>query len=75
MAANMGKIVGAVIAITVSVIVVATVLAPTIAEYTASGQALESYAGLLGAVIILCIVGVLMVAVSLISSGRNMPGS
>lgn len=71
MAANMGKIVGAVIAITVSVIVVATVLAPTIAEYTASGQALESYAGLLGAVIILCIVGVLMVAVSLISSGRN----
>lgn len=71
MAANMGKIVGAVIAITVSVIVVATVLAPTIAEYTASGQALESYAGLLGAVIILCIVGVLMVAVSLISAGRN----
>ena len=52
-------------------IVVATVLAPTIAEYTASGQALESYAGLLGAVIILCIVGVLMVAVSLISAGRN----
>lgn len=71
MAANMGKIVGAVIAITVSVIVVATVLAPTIAEYTATGEALESYAGLLGAVIILCIVGVLMVAVSLISSGRN----
>ena len=56
MAANMGKIVGAVIAITVSVIVVATVLAPTIAEYTATGEALESYAGLLGAVIILCIV-------------------
>ena len=66
--ANMATIVGAVIGITVSVIVIATILAPTIAEYTASGQALESYAAILGAVTILTIVGVLMVAVKLISS-------
>lgn len=65
---DMTKIVGAVIAITVSVIVVATVLAPTIAEYTGEGGALADYAGLLAAVIVLCIVGVLMVAVRLISS-------
>ena len=37
---DMTKIVGAVIAITVSVIVVATVLAPTIADYTKEGGAL-----------------------------------
>lgn len=48
--------------------VIATILAPTIAEYSASGQALEQYAGLLGAVVVLVIVGVLMVAVKLISS-------
>ena len=64
----MAKIVGAVIAIAVSVIIIATILAPTIAEYTASGQALEQYAGLLGAVIVMVIVGVLMIAVKLISS-------
>ena len=66
--ADMTKIIGAVIAIAVSVIVIATILAPTIAEYTATGQALETYAGLLGAVVVLVIVGVLMVAVKLISS-------
>lgn len=66
--ADMAKIVGAVIAIAVSVIIIATILAPTIAEYTASGQALEQYAGLLGAVIVMVIVGVLMIAVKLISS-------
>lgn len=66
--ADMTKIVGAVIAITVSVIVIASVLAPTIAEYTASGGALADYKGLLGAVVVLSIVGVLMVAVKLIST-------
>ena len=66
--ADMAKIVGAVVAIAVSVIVIATILAPTIAEYTASGQALADYSGLLGAVIVMVIVGVLMVAVKLISS-------
>lgn len=69
--ASMNKIVGAVIAITVSVIVIATILAPTITEYTASGGALAEYSGLLGAVIVMVIVGVLMVGVGLISSGRN----
>ena len=71
MAANMGKIVSAVIAISVSVIVIATVLAPTIAEYTASSAALADYAGLLGAVIVMAIVGVLRVAVGLVTSGKN----
>lgn len=69
--ADMGKIVGAVIAIAVSVIVIATVLAPTIAEYTDTGGALAEYSGLLGAVVIMSIVGVLMVAVRLIGTGRN----
>lgn len=69
--ADMDKIVGAVIAIAVSVIVIATVLAPTIAEYTTTGGALAEYSGLLGAVVIMSIVGVLMVAVKLIGSGRN----
>ena len=66
--ANMATIVAAVIGITVSVIVVATILAPTIATYTAEGAALADYSAILGAVIILTIVGVLMVAVRLISS-------
>lgn len=65
---DIGKIVGAVIAIAVSVIVIATVLAPTIADYTKTGGALESYSGLLGAVVIMSIVAVLMVAVRLIST-------
>lgn len=65
---DMSKIVGAVIAIAVSVIVIASVLAPTIADYTGTGGALEKYAGLLGAVVVMCIVGVLMVAVRLISA-------
>lgn len=69
--ADMSKIVGAVIAISVSVIVIATVLAPTITDYTGTGGALETYKGLLSAVIVMAIVGVLMVAVKLVSSGRN----
>lgn len=68
MASSMGAIVAAVIGITVSVILVATILAPTVAEYTATGEALESYAAILSAIIILTIVGVLMLAVRLISS-------
>lgn len=53
-----------------SVIVIATVLAPIIADYTGETGALKEYAGLLGAVMVLTIVGVLMVAVKLISN-RN----
>ncbi len=71
MGISMTKIVTAVIGITVSVIVVATILAPTISEYTASGQALNEYAGLLGAVLVLTILGVLMIAVRLIGTGKE----
>lgn len=53
-----------------SVIVIATVLAPIIADYTGTNGALAEYSGLLGAVMVLTIVGVLMVAVKLISN-RN----
>lgn len=66
--ANMGTIVGAIIAITVSVIVLASVLAPTIADYTATGGALVEYKAILGAVMLMAIVGILMVAVRLITS-------
>lgn len=69
--ADMSKIVGAVIAISVSVIVIATVLAPTIADYTGSGGALAEYSGLLGAVVVMAIVGTLMVAVKLVAGGKN----
>ena len=69
--ANMSKIVSAVIAISVSVIVIATVLAPTIADYTGTNGALAEYSGLLGAVVVMAIVGVLMVAVGLVTSGKN----
>ena len=69
--ADMSRIVGAVIAIAVSVIVISTILAPTITDAigtTSAPGALAEYSGLLGAVIVMVIVGVLMVAVKLISS-------
>ena len=69
--ADMSKIVGAVIAISVSIIVIATVLAPTIADYTGTSGALAEYKGLLSAVVVMAIVGTLMVAVKLVSTGRN----
>ena len=68
--ADLTKIVSATIAIAVSVIVIASVLAPTIAEYTAESAALADYAGLLSAIIVMSIVGVLMVAVKLVAN-RN----
>lgn len=69
--ADMGRIVGAVIAIAVSVIVISTILAPTISDAigtSAAPGALSEYAGLLGAIIVMTVVGVLMIAVKLISS-------
>jgi hypothetical protein len=66
--ADMTRIVGAVIAVTVSVIVLASVLAPTIAEYTGDTGALKEYAAILSAVMLMCIVGILMVAVRLITN-------
>ncbi len=68
--ADMTRIVTAVIAITVSVIVLASVLAPTIAEYTGDSGALAEYSAILGAVMLMAIVGILMVAVRLITN-RN----
>ncbi len=68
--ADMGRIVAAVIAITVSVIVLASVLAPTIAEYTGEGGALAEYSAILGAVMLMAIVGILMVAVRLITKNN-----
>lgn len=68
---DMSKIIGGVIGITVSVIVIATVLAPQLSTYTASGGALEEYKGLLGAVIIMMIVAVLMVAVRLVTGKKD----
>ena len=68
--ADMTRIVTAVIAITVSVIVLASVLAPTIAEYTGDTGALKDYSAILGAVMLMAIVGILMVAVRLITN-RN----
>lgn len=66
--AEMNKILGAIISATVSVIVIGTVLAPQIAEYTAESGSLNDYAGLLGAVVVISIVAVLMIAVRLIST-------
>lgn len=66
--ADLMRIVGATIAIAVSIIVIATILAPTISEYVGEGGALAEYSGILSAVVIMTIVGVLMVAVKLISS-------
>lgn len=50
------------------VIVIATILAPTIAEYAGADGALAEYSSLLGAVIVMSILGVIMVAVRLIST-------
>lgn len=69
--ASMQKIVGAVIGITVSIIIIASVLAPQVAEVTGSGGALVEYKGLVSAILALSVVGVMMLAVGLISSSRN----
>ena len=50
------------------VIVLASVLAPTIAEYTGDSGALADYAAILSAVMLMAIVGILMVAVRLITN-------
>ena len=46
----------------------ASVLAPTIAQYTGDSGALADYAAILGAVMLMAIVGILMVAVRLITN-------
>ena len=66
--ADMTKIVGATISIAVSVIVIANILVPVIQDNIGAEGALAEYSGLLSAVIIMTIVGVLMIAVKLIGS-------
>lgn len=63
----MGVLVSAIVAATVSVILVGSVLAPQVAEYTGSNGALAEYTGLLGAVVVITIVGILMIGVRLIT--------
>lgn len=65
--AGMGKIIAAVIGVTVSIIIIGTVLVPQVSTLSGSGGALEDYAGLLSAIVVISIVGCLMLAVSLIS--------
>lgn len=65
--AGMGKIIAAVIGVTVSIIIIGTVLVPQVSTLSGTGGALEDYAGLLSAIVVISIVGCLMLAVSLIS--------
>ena len=65
--ANMGGIIAAVIGVTVSIIIIGTVLVPQVSTLSGSGGALEDYAGLLSAIVVISIVGCLMLVVGLIS--------
>ena len=65
--ANMGGIIAAVIGVTVSIIIIGTVLVPQVSSLSGSGGALEDYAGLLSAIVVISIVGCLMLVVGLIS--------
>lgn len=64
------KLVMAIISITVGIIIIATVLLPTIADATAEGSAAADYATLLGVVGTMVIVAVVMLAVRLMA-GRE----
>lgn len=68
---NMETILGAIIAGTVAVIFIGSILAPQISEYTATGGALAEYKGILGAVVVIAVVVVLMLFVRLITNGRD----
>ena len=65
---NATSIVYSIIAITVGVIVVATVLLPELAEVTASGQPGAEYATLLGVVGTMAIIAIVMMAVRLMGN-------
>lgn len=71
---NMDKILSGIIVATVSIIFVGSVLAPQVSEYigtTSAPGTLAEYSGLLGAVVVIMIVAILMIAVRLITSGRD----
>ena len=65
---KMGTLVAAIVSATVSIILIGTVLAPQVATYTAADGALEDYAGILSAVVVITIVAVLMLGVRLITA-------
>ena len=65
--AGMGKIIAAVIGVTVSIIIIGTVLVPQVNTMTGTDGALTQYAGLLSAIVVISIVGCLMLVVGLIS--------
>lgn len=67
---EVSKIVYSIIGITVGVIIVATVLLPTLEDVTASGQPGAEYATLLGVVATLSIIAIVMMAVRLMG-GKN----
>ena len=62
---NVMTIVGSIVAITVGVIIVASLLLPTLSEVTAEGQPGAEYATLLGVVAIMAILAIVMMAVRL----------
>lgn len=68
---SMELILGAIVTGTVAVIFIGSILAPQIATYTGTGQALKEYAGILGAVVVIAVVVVLMLFVRLITNGRD----
>lgn len=68
---NMSKIIGAIITTTVSITLIGTLLATQVAEFTGTTGSLKEYSGILGAVITISIVASMMVAVKLISSGKD----
>lgn len=63
---DMKNVVGAVIGITVSVIVAGSILVPQINTLTGEGGALADYSALLAAVVVMVILAILMIAVRLI---------
>lgn len=65
--AGMSKVIAAVIGVTVSIIIIGTVLVPQVTTMSGTGAALEEYAGLLSAIVVISIVGCLMLVVGLIS--------
>lgn len=65
--AGMSKVIAAVIGVTVSIIIIGTVLVPQVTTMSGTGGALEQYAGLLSAIVVISIVGCLMLVVALIS--------
>ena len=64
---GMSKVIAAVIGVTVSIIILGTVLVPQVTTMSGDGGALEEYAGLLSAIVVISIVGCLMLVVALIS--------